>query len=227
MFCNAFNNKTKHLKCYMWCDNIQPVRTRTRLQRHSLSLAWRLDRKMRRRLILHETGFIYSLKVFYFLLYRRRYFLLVSELIQYACQRRPEIRLRSQATHVYKHTKIQGPRFQRSYIIARDKKSDSHGTLFQSSPKINRMLITRPFAYSESLQHPTIAVFLIKILIFFSTTQQCSLVPKQSTLSSDRIRGPTPFGKALNLIFPKLSSQNMRGFDLVMILSPSFHGLRN
>ena len=194
MFCNAFNNKTTHLKCYMWCDNIQPVRTRTRLQRHSLSLAWRLDRKMRRRLILHETGFIYSLKVFYFLLYRRRYFLLVSELIQYACQRRPEIRLRSQATHVYKHTKIQGPRFQRSYIIARDKiqgprfqrsyiiardkKSDSHGTLFQSSPKINCMLITRPFAYNESLQHPTIAVFLIKILIFFSTTQQCSLVPK-------------------------------------------------
>ena len=29
------------------------------------------------------------------------------------------------------------------------------------------MLITRPFAYSESLQHPTIAVLLIKILIFF------------------------------------------------------------
>ena len=150
----------------MWCDNIQPVRTRTRLQRHSLSLAWRLDRKTRRRLILHETGFIYSLKVFYFLLYRRRYFLLVSELIQYACQRRPEIRLRSQATHVYKHTKIQGPRFQRSYIIARDQKSDSHGTLFQSSSKINCMLITRPFAYNESLQHPTIAVFLIKIPIY-------------------------------------------------------------
>ena len=28
------------------------------------------------------------------------------------------------------------------------------------------MLITRPFAYSESLQHPTTAVLLIKILIF-------------------------------------------------------------
>ena len=40
------------------------------------------------------------------------------------------------------------------------------------------------------------------------------------------IRGPTRFGKALNLIFPKLSSQNMRGFDHATILSPSFHGLR-
>ena len=29
------------------------------------------------------------------------------------------------------------------------------------------MLITRPFAYNESLQHLTIAVLLIKILIFF------------------------------------------------------------
>ena len=39
------------------------------------------------------------------------------------------------------------------------------------------------------------------------------------------IRGPTRFGKALNLIFPKLSSQNMSGFDQRTILSPSFHGL--
>ena len=47
--------------------------TRSHLQRHSVSLAWRLDREMRRRLILHETKQIYSLNVFYFLLYRRRY----------------------------------------------------------------------------------------------------------------------------------------------------------
>ena len=87
---------------------------------------------------------IYSLKVFYFLLYRRRYFLLVSELIQSACQGRPEIRLRSQAIRVYKYMKIQGPRFQRNYIIARDQKSDLHGTSFQSSPEINSTLITRP-----------------------------------------------------------------------------------
>ena len=39
------------------------------------------------------------------------------------------------------------------------------------------------------------------------------------------IREPTRFGKALNLIFPKLSSQNVRGFDQATILSPSFHGL--
>ena len=39
------------------------------------------------------------------------------------------------------------------------------------------------------------------------------------------IRGPTRFGKALNLIFPKLSSQNERGFDQATILSPSFHSL--
>ena len=41
------------------------------------------------------------------------------------------------------YTKIQGPRFQRNYIIARYRKSDLHGTSFQLSPKINRMLITR------------------------------------------------------------------------------------
>ena len=35
----------------------------------------------------------------------------------------------------------------------------------------------------------------------------------------------TRFWKALNLIFPKLSSQNMRGFDHATIFSPSFHGL--
>ena len=43
---------------------------------------------------------------------------------------------------------------------------------------------------------------------------------------TERIRGPTRFGKALNLIFPKLSSQNVRGFDHATILSPIFHGLR-
>ena len=68
---------------------------------------------------------------------------------------------------MYKYTKIQGPRFQRNYIIARYQKSDLHGTPFQSSPKINRILITRPLANNESLQHPTIAILLIKILIFF------------------------------------------------------------
>ena len=49
---------------------------------------------------------------------------------------------------------------------------------------------------------------------------------KVITLSSDRIREPTRFGKALSLIFPRLSSVNMRGFDHATILSPSFHGVR-
>ena len=44
-------------------------------------------------------------------------------------------------------------------------------------------------------------------------------------LSSDRIREPTRFRKALNLIFPKVSSQNMCGFHHTTILSPSFHGV--
>ena len=49
----------------------------------------------------------------------------------------------SEDVRVYKYTKIQGPRFQRNYIIARYRKSDLHGTSFQSSPKINLMLIAR------------------------------------------------------------------------------------
>ena len=48
---------------------------------------------------------------------------------------------------------------------------DLHGTSLQSSPKINPMLITKSFAYNESLQQPTIVVLLIKILILFSTIQ--------------------------------------------------------
>ena len=51
---------------------------------------------------------------------------------------------------VYKYTKIQRPQFQRNdifSIIAENKSQDS-------------------FAYSESLQHPTIAILLIQILLF-------------------------------------------------------------
>ena len=122
--------------------------------------------------------------------------------------------------------KIQGPQFQRNYIIARYRKSDLHGTSFQS-PKINCMLITRLICnYSESLQHPTITILLIKIAIFFWPLSSVYLFQSISTLSSDRIRGPTCFQKALNLIFHKLSSQNMRCFNHATILSPSFHGLR-
>ena len=38
---------------------------------------------------------------------------------------------------------------------------------FNDRRTINRILITGAFANNESLQHPTIAVLLIKILIFF------------------------------------------------------------
>ena len=45
--------------------------------------------------------------------------------------------------HVYEDAKIEGPRFKRNCIIAKEQKSDEHGASFQSLPKINRMLITR------------------------------------------------------------------------------------
>ena len=52
-----------------------PLITRTRLQRRSVSLAWRLDRQMKSRLILKGTGgFLLPTN-------RRRDFLFVSELI--------------------------------------------------------------------------------------------------------------------------------------------------
>ena len=89
------------------------------------------------------------------------------------------------------------------------------------------MLITGTFAYNESLQHQTIAVLLIKILIFFffdhAVVFTCS---KVINASKRGIREPKRFEKALNLIFPKLSLQTMRGFDHATILIPSFHVLR-
>ena len=60
--------------------------------------------------------------------------------------------------HLYKYMKIQGPRFQRNYIVhycqrsksdlhgmsfQSDQKSDLHGMSFQSLPKINSMLIIK------------------------------------------------------------------------------------
>ena len=57
-----------------------PLITRTRLQRLSVSLAWRLDREMKRRLILNETGFSILAKGFLLPTNRRRDFLFVSEL---------------------------------------------------------------------------------------------------------------------------------------------------
>ena len=103
------------------------------------------------------------------------------------------------------------------------KGSDLHGTSFQSSPKINRTRLI--FAYNESLQHPTIAGLLIKILLFLVFDRYSAHLFQSNRVESDRIRGPTCSGKALNFIFPKLSSQNVRGLGHPTILIPSFHGL--
>ena len=100
---------------------------------------------------------IYSLKVFYFLLYRRRYFLFVSE-----------SRVSDDWKYVYRrlYACINTQKFKDpdSRVITSEIKNAGdardHFTSFQSSPKINRILITKPICI-QSLQHPTIAVLLI------------------------------------------------------------------
>ena len=127
------------------CFNLCGIRTL--LQRQSVSLAWRLDREMRRWLFLQKTGFTclrfftsYFIDVDTFYLFLNWFSTPVNKDQKY---------VRLQAIHLYKYTKIQGPRFQRNYIIARDPKNDLHGASFQSLTKINCMLITWPFAYNE------------------------------------------------------------------------------
>ena len=104
---------------------------------------------------------------------------------------------------------IQGPRFERNNFLQhcqRWKTWWEHGASFQSSPKINRMLITRLISIPWKFTTLTIKVLLIlKILLFFFRPLKCLLVRKQSTF----ICGPTRSGKAPHLIFPKVSSQNM------------------
>ena len=179
------------------------------VQRHSVSLAWRLDREMRRRLFLHETKRVYSLNVFYFILYRRSlctaaphlkksdFFEVrggctqaISTSILFTCFWIDLVRVLATTgntsavagytvrVYTVNTRKFKGLDSREITSLPEIKKVIKNGTSFQSSPKINRMLITS--AYSESLQHPNIAVLLIKILllIFFLTTQKCSLVPK-------------------------------------------------
>ena len=100
----------------------------------AFSLACLEIRSRNKEVINSTTNTIYSLKVFYFLLYRSPYFLFVSELIQYACQRRPEIPLRYQAIRVYEYTKIQGPRFQ--IFITENKLHAHHKDPFAYSQKV-------------------------------------------------------------------------------------------
>ena len=109
--------------------------TGTLSRRCQSRFSWRLDWEMRRRYLFYTKqhllaeGFIsYFINVDTFYLFLNWCSTRVSDDRKYVC-----------GIRVSKYTKIQETRFQRNYIIARD----LHGTSFQSSPKINRMLITR------------------------------------------------------------------------------------
>ena len=68
--------------------------------------------------------------------------------------------------------------------LAKEQKRDEYGASFQSSPKINRMLITRLICIQSMKRYNTrsvcfpIEIFLIEILLFFSTIEifTCSQV---------------------------------------------------
>ena len=60
------------------------------------------------------------------------------------------------------HENSRGSILEKLHHCQRSKKWSGHGTSFQSSPKINRMLITRAIC----IRWKTIAVLLMKILIF-------------------------------------------------------------
>ena len=72
------------------------------------------------------------------------------------------------AIRLYKSMKIQGPWFQRNYIIARDQKVILNGTSFQSSPKITRMLITKPICIQKKFTTPDHCSFANYNSYFFS-----------------------------------------------------------
>ena len=111
---------------------------------------------------------IYSLKVFYFLLNRRRYFYLllncfstpVSDDQKYVCGRRLYACINTRkfrgldSIEITSLPEIKNVIYMARQIILIIAENKPHAT-------------TRPFAYNESLQNPTITVLLIKILIFF------------------------------------------------------------
>ena len=88
------------------------------------------------------------------------------------------------------------------------------------------MLITRLIC----IQCPTITILLIEILIFFSEHSVMFTCSKEINAFKRQNSWTDTFRKSSkindSLIFPELSSQNMRGFDHETILSPSFHGVR-
>ena len=150
-----------------------------------VSLPRRLDKKWGGNLFY--TKRVYWLEVFHFLFYpwssipQGIYFYIVFGVLFLNWFSARVIRLRLQAVRMYKDTKI----------------CDEYGASFQSSPKINRMLITRLICIRWKTSKPQQWSFAV---FFFFRPLKCSVVPEWSTLSSDRIRGPTPSGKALNLI---------------------------
>ena len=102
------------------------------------------------------------------------------------------------------YTKILRPRFERNYLTAKDKKTWwEHGASFQSSPK------NKPHA-QHKIHLPTVTVcntrpvslfIIIILLFFFLRPPKSSRISKQSTFSSNRLRGQNRSGKALNLTF--------------------------
>ena len=100
--------------------------------------------KMRRRLILHETKQIYSLNVFFtssfidvdtFYLFLNWFSTRISDDRKYVCGRRLYACINTR--------KFKGLDSREITSLPDIRKSDLHGTSFQSSPKINRMLIRR------------------------------------------------------------------------------------
>ena len=74
------------------------------------------------------------------------------------------------------------------------------------------------FAYSESLQHPTITILLIQILIFLRPLSSVHLLQGNQRFQAMEFVDRHVSEK--NLIFPKLSSQNMRSFLTKRFLVP-------
>ena len=148
-----------------------PCKTRTLLQRRLVSLAWRLDREMRRRLILQETGFT-SWRVFTSFFYWRRVFFRISTFYlflnwfsrrvsdnrKYGCGRRLYACINSRKFRGLDSREIASlPEIQKVIYMGRH---------FNYRRKWTACSSQDSFAYNESLQHPTIAVFFDHSVVF-------------------------------------------------------------
>ena len=139
--------------------------TKTLLQLHSVSLVWRLDREMGRRLILHKTGFnrymfftSYFIDVDTFYLFLNWFSTRVSDNRKYVCRR---------LYACINTRKFKGLDSREITSLPEIKEVINVARHFNHRRKEIACSSQEPFAYNESLQHPTIAVLLIKILNFF------------------------------------------------------------